>query len=440
MKWNRWYTTKSYLSSALWTVPLIALALENVAIRLLFFLHAWLDWVPWFGTTLTGATEALNTIETLAISFIVFTFGSMLVAIQVASGQLTPRIIATALLRNNVIRFTVGLFTFTMLFAIGTGAQIGMTIPQYAVTMVWVLGIASIAAFLFLIDYTARLLRPISILWRIAEQGIKVIENVYPEWLSAPRAPREPRPSASVARTAEHQGTSGIVLAVNVNSLISMAERTSGVIEFVPMVGDFVEVGDPLFRLYGNAASIDDNALRAQVAFGPERTIEQDATFALRVIVDVGIKALSAAINDPTTAVVAIDQLQRLLRLIGRRHLDEDARHDGNGMLRLVVPMPKWEDFVQLAVSEIRLYGAGNFQISRQLRAMMGSLMAILPESRRPALRHELDLLDQTLQGLHHLPEDLALARQANSQGLGGASVRRDHHHLLSVGGFSGAR
>ena len=85
MTWNRWYATKSYLSSALWIVPLVALVLENVVIRLVFAL----DWAPWFGTTLTGATEALNTIETLTISFIVFTFGSLLVAIQVASGQLT---------------------------------------------------------------------------------------------------------------------------------------------------------------------------------------------------------------------------------------------------------------------------------------------------------------------------------------------------------------
>jgi uncharacterized membrane protein len=85
MQWNRWRC----LYSSLWVVSLIALVLENAAIRLLFALHARLEWVTWFGTTLTGFTEALNTVETLTISFIVFTFGSMLVAIQVASGQLT---------------------------------------------------------------------------------------------------------------------------------------------------------------------------------------------------------------------------------------------------------------------------------------------------------------------------------------------------------------
>src|SRR3954453_1363839 len=141
MKWNRWYAIKRYFSSALWIIPLIALILENVAIRLVFGLHEQLNWIPWFGTTLAGTAEVLNTVETLTVSFIVFTFSSMLVAIQVASGQLTPRIIATALLRNNVIRFPVGLFTFTMLFAVGTGARIDTTAYHPAVTIAWVLGI-----------------------------------------------------------------------------------------------------------------------------------------------------------------------------------------------------------------------------------------------------------------------------------------------------------
>ena len=123
MQWNRWYVAKSYLNSALWIVPLVALLLENVVIRLVFVLHSWLDWIPWFGTTVAGATEALNTVESLASAFIVFTFGSLLIVIQVASGQLTPLLIATILLRNNVIRFMVGLFTFTMMFAVGTGAR-----------------------------------------------------------------------------------------------------------------------------------------------------------------------------------------------------------------------------------------------------------------------------------------------------------------------------
>jgi uncharacterized membrane protein len=370
MRWNQWYRLKSYFRSALWIVPFIALVLENVAIRLVFRLHEWLGWVPrWFGATPAGTSEALNTVVTLSISFIVFSFGSLLVAIQVASGQLTPRIIATTLLRNNVIRFTVGLFTFTMLFSVGTGARLDSSMTHPAIAIAWGLGVASIAAFLFLIDYTARLLRPVSILWRIGEQGVKVVESVFPDLVEAPRSPQTPAVPGAVKRVVEHRGTSGVVLAANIDALVALARSAKGVIAFVPRVGDFVATGEPLYRLYGNAAQIDDRKLRAQVAFGPERTIEQDATFAFRVIVDIGIKALSPAINDPTTAVMAIDQLDRLLGLVGRRHLHEDARLDANGELRLMFQTPEWDDFVQLAVCEIRLYGAGNFQVSRRLRA-----------------------------------------------------------------------
>ena len=172
----------------------------------------------------------------------------------------------------------------------------------------------------------------------------------------------------------------------------------------------------------GGATAIDDRTLRAQVAFGPERTIEQDSTFAFRVIVDIAIKALSKAINDPTTAVLAIDQLHRLLRMVGKRHLRDDTLLDADGQPRLIFTTPDWDDFVQLTFSEIRLYGAENFQVARRLRAMIENLVATLPDARQPALRGELDLLDRTLKALHQLPEDLALARQPDLQGLGGSS------------------
>jgi uncharacterized membrane protein len=422
MSWNRWYAARSYFRSSLWIVPLIALVLEQVAIRAVSDVDV--PWVPQLARTPAGTIGEMDTVVTLTISFIVFTFGSMLVAIQVASGQMTPRIIATTLLRDNTIRFTVGLFVFSLLFASGTRARITEDIPQLAVTVTVVLGILSMTAFLYLIDYTARLLRPISIVWRIGEHGIKVIETVYPNAITTPHIPTVPRWEPGQAeRTVEHRGTSAIVLAANLKKLVSLAQRAEGIIEFVPRVGDFVAVGEPLFRLHGGAASIDDRILRSQAAFGPERTIEQDSTFAFRVIVDVAIKALSKAINDPTTAVLAIDQLHRLLRLVGRRHLHDDALYGANRTLRLIFPTPDWEDFVQLTFSEIRLYGAENFQIARRLRAMIENLSSTLPEARRPALRRELDLLDSTLGRLNILPEDLAIAQRPDLQGLGGSSA-----------------
>jgi uncharacterized membrane protein len=185
------------------------------------------------------------------------------------------------------------------------------------------------------------------------------------------------------------------------------------------LVDEPAAVGEPLFLLHGGAQGADDRLLRSAVAFGPERTIEQDATFVFRVIVDIALKALSQAINDPTTAVLAIDQLHRLLRAVGRRRLHDDVIKDQAGKVRVVFRTPDWEDFVKLACREIRLCGADNYQVARRLRAMLQNLLATLSEARHPDLLAELDLLDRTLQRLSMLPEDLALAMEADLQGLG---------------------
>ena len=223
-------------------------------------------------------------------------------------------------------------------------------------------------------------------------------------------------------RTILHRGTSGIILAVNMPQLIAEAKKANGVIEFAPQVGDFVGADEPLFLLHGGAAAVDDEVLRDCVIFGSERTMEQDPLFAFRILVDIAIKALSAAINDPTTAVLAIDQLHRLLRSAGRRNLRADSILGPAGKLRVILRTPDWDDFVHLAFAEIRFYGASNIQIARRLRAMIINLANTLPAERHAALRQEFDLLDRMLEKLYVLPEDLALARIPDSQGLGGST------------------
>ncbi len=421
MLWNRWYAIKSYVLSSLWLAPLIAFLLSQLMFRAMYILQLDPGWIPGFEFSEEGALSAMDIDITLHLSFLVFTFGSLLVAVQIASGQLTPRIIVTALLRDNVIRSIVGLFSFALLLAIGARNRLD-TVPHFIVSLAALLGLVSTVAFLFLIDYAARMLRPVAVVWRVGEMGLRVIESVYPNSIREPQNNRQsPQQLAPAVRTVEHRGTSAIVLAVNLRRLIAEARRADGIIEFVPRVGDFVAVGDPLFRLRGGAAVLDDRMLRGQVAFGRERTIEQDTTFAFRVIVDIAIKALSKAINDPTSAVLSIDQLHRLLRTVGKRHLHDDQVLDWDGQLRVIFSTPDWTDFVNLACNEIRQYGAENAQIARRMRAMLENLMQTLPERRVPALRHELDLLDRTLEKVYLLPEDLALARIPDSQGLGGA-------------------
>ena len=423
MNWNRRYAIKSYLLSTIWTAPVVALALEQATFRLMSIEKFDFGWVPGFALEGEGAIAGADYVIASTIAFIVFTFSSLLVAIQVASGQLTPRIIATTLLRDRGIRWSVALFVYALASAVAVKSRVD-TIPHSFVSLMGIVGLSSVVVFLFLIDHAARLLRPVRIVERIAQQGLKVFDDVYPNPI---RGSSVPLPAIEklgpLDLTLSHRGSSAIVIAVNLGALVAEAKRADVIIEVAPRMGDFVSRDDPLFLLRGRGVKeIDERKLRGQVAFGPERTIEHDSIFALRVIVDIAIKALSPAINDPTTAVLAIDQLQRLLRTAGDRNLHNARLFDSDGRLRVIFQTPNWEDFVHLALNEIRQYGGGSTQVVRRLRAMIQNLLQSLPENRLPALRQQQDLLDRTLQKLYAFPEDLALARIADSQGLGGAS------------------
>jgi len=430
MLWNRKYIIRSYIRSSLWLVPFFAVLAYYVVTNITHGIGGWLlrtgridEATAFFGLPMAGARTMLETIITINLSFVVFTFGSLLVAIQVAGGQYTPRIIATTLLRDNAIRFTVGYFVFTLLFALRVLTRMGSeTVHQFNTFIAALLGVVSLVVFLYLIDYAARLLRPVSIVKQVGESGIGVIQSVYPLESTKHWCPVESSGnSASPERTVANTGTSGIVLAVDLEGLAAQARHAKGMIEFVPQVGDFVARDEPLFRLYGGASAIDDRELRAAVALASERTLEQDPTFAFRILVDIAIKALSPAINDPTTAVLSIDQLHRLLRLVGLRHISREEICDEAGELRLVFRTPNWEDFVHLACTEIRHFGTGSIQIMRRMRSMLENLMQTLPSHRHPELRKQLDLLDRAIEGHYAFAEDRALARIADPQGLGGS-------------------
>jgi uncharacterized membrane protein len=413
------------MKSALWIVPFLAVLIFMVFSRITHWIESWLwrlgyidQTTSFMGYGMSGARTTLETIITLDMSFIVFTFGSLLVAIQVAGGQYTPRIIATTFLRDNAIRYSVGFFVFTLLFNLRTLNHMDAKVHQLNTFISGLLGLFSIVVFLYLIDYAARMLRPVSIVQRVARDGLAVIREVYPHTTVEHPVPLRAA-AVSPQRTVSHEGNSGIVLAVNIPVLVAHARRLDGIIEFVPQVGDFVAVNEPLFRLFGGADAIDERELRGAVAFGSERTIEQDPTFAFRILVDIANKALSPAINDPTTATLAMDQLLRLLLSVGGRHLRSEEIDDEGGTLRVIFRTPNWEDFVHLTFTEVRHFGAGSIQIARRLRSMLEVLIGALPAHRHAALCNELSLLDRDVERHYTFPEDRSLARIPDPQGLG---------------------
>jgi uncharacterized membrane protein len=225
-------------------------------------------------------------------------------------------------------------------------------------------------------------------------------------------------------------------MAMDVKGLVAIAEKTGCAIEIVPQVGDFVARDDPLFRVHpAGAAALHRAALHASLAFGEERTAEQDPTFVFRILVDVASKALSPAINDPTTAVLAIDQIHHLLRQVGMRRLDTGEVRDAGGTLRLLYRTPDWEDFVLLALTEIRQYGNQSIQVTRRLRAMLENLIAVLPAERAEFLREQSRLLQSAIERHFEEPEDRACARVCDLQGVGGSG---NGEQQISAGTASG--
>ncbi len=163
-------------------------------------------------------------------------------------------------------------------------------------------------------------------------------------------------------------------------------------IELAHAVGDHVTSGAPLLNVYGGGGC-PERKLRRTLSMGDERTVDDDPAFAIRMLVDVAIKALSPAINDPTTAVQSLDRIEDLLRYAAGKHLSIGIVRDDHGAVRLVYPAPSWDDLVELAFDEIRAFGASQYQVARRLRALFDGLIADLPEDRREALHTQEVLL-----------------------------------------------
>lgn len=418
MTWLQRYRISHYVQNAIWIHPVLAMVTAMVLVRVLHRLEAAMQWESEIDPD--NMRAVLGSLAGAMFTFIVFVCSSLLLVVQLASAQLTPRIIGV-LLRDPITKLTLTLFVFTFAFATAVLLRIGSTVPLVTSHIAGYSSIACIGLFLFLIDRVGKLLRPSGALQSVATRAHEVINIVYPRYLKESQETSfdlaivlGKKPAYSV--TSPSPGT---VLAFDLRGLVKLASRHDCVIELVPQVGSFVAPGSVLFRIFGGAAFPYDT-LRQSIALGMERTMEQDPALAFRVIVDIASKGLSPAINDPTTAVLAIDQIHHLLRHVGNRCLDNEQVRDAKGQVRLLYRTPDWEDFVTLAVTEIRHFGGSSIQVARRLRAMLEDLIQSLPNVRAALLRRELALLHRSAERFFTEPEDRALADVSDFQGMGG--------------------
>ncbi len=433
MSWLRRYRLRLYVRNSIWILPVLGIVAGLVAVRLTFSLDRLFGWE--MSVSRETAVGVMGMVASSMFSLLVLVCSAVLVAVQLASAQLTPRII-TLVYRNPYRKLALSVFAFTFTFSVAVLPRLEGPVPTLTVYVAAYGFLLNLALFLFLIDGVGKTLRPSSVLQVVALAGREVVRSVYPRPLNGensalpePVKSFEGGPARVVPCAAD-----GALLAFDLGGLVSLAERADCLIELVPQVGDYVAAGDPLFRVIAGGEALTEDALRDSVALGSERTLEQDPMFAFRILVDIASRALSPAINDPTTAVLAIDQIHHLLRDVGGRHLADGWEKDAAGRVRLVYRTPSWGDFVHLAVTEIRHYGRDSIQVARRLRAMLENLIETLPERRAPLLHKELGLLERTSKRAFPDADDQALAEIGDRQGLGGSRDDRRRHERAPAG------
>lgn len=419
MSWRRRYEFRLYVRNAIWIWPAASILAALWSVVLLNRLDRAMAWQ--INISVETARTILGTVAASTFTLVVLVSSAVLVAVQLASAQLTPRIISM-IYRNRYRKLALAVFVYTFTFAVAVLIRIEDSVPMLSGYVAAYGFLLNIALFIFFIDGMGKTLRPSSALRLIGLAGREVIGTVYP--LKLKEDVIFPEPGEIIGDSKPRivlNVFDGAVLAFDLKGLVALGAQCDCLIELVPQVGDFIAIGDPLFRLYEDNQSLTDEQLQNSVAIGQERTLDQDPMFAFRIIVDVASKALSPAINDPTTAVLAIDQLHHLLRDIGKRYLAEGTEVDRAGRVRLLYRTPNWEDFVVLGTTEIRHYGHDSIQVQRRLHAMLEDLLATLPERRHAVLHKEAALLATSSKRSFPDLEDQQLADAGDLQGIGGS-------------------
>jgi uncharacterized membrane protein len=410
---------------AVWLIPLMyaaaALLFGFTVPRLAY------SFLPGFVSTIS-VDAAIGMYSSVASGMIALTgivFSLTFVMVQFSATAYSPRLVLW-IARDPVISHAIGVFTATFLYALVALAWVDRSgtrrVPLVGVGVLTGLLVISVVMFITLIQRVGRL-QVTRMLIFTGDQGRGIIEDLYPP-LDAPASSGSVEmPPSPYLQTLLHHGHPSVVQAVDISGLMDIASRKGCVIDLVVSVGDALLDSTPILRVFGASAPIPEESLRPAIELGGERTFEQDPKYAIRLLVDIAIKALSPAINDPTTAVQALDQIEDLLIRLGRRRLEIGVFRDAQGKVRLVVGFPAWEDFLRLAFDEIRFYGANSVQVMRRMKALLIELISILPEERRPALRHWQERLQSTVERSFSDRLDKLDASTEDRQGLG--STRR---------------
>ncbi|MEA2472594.1 MAG: hypothetical protein QOE06_509 [Thermoleophilaceae bacterium] len=358
-------------------------------------------------TILTGAATALVTLTSVVLSL-------TLVAVQLAMGQFSPRIVR-AILHDRRSQFAIGLFigtwayTMTVLREVNGNSSSGAPVPGLAVLADYLLILSAIATLVLFVHHTAQSIRVGGLIGLVGDETRKETDLLFP-------LGEEPAKDPHVVVAPEY----GVVVKLNRPALVAIAEKADCVLELAPAQGDFVPRGGPLFLVHGELPARYRDVVAASVILERERSHESEPAFGIRKLVDVGERSIySGPFQDPSTTVQAINAIHDVMRRMGTREFPSGVHRDSHGHPRLVERQMTWEGYVRLAFDELRLVGAGSPQVARRLRAALEDLHNVVPAQRRPPLESQLALLESAVRRAYEDDADVRAALVPDMQGIG---------------------
>ena len=380
------------------------------------------------GVSVASAQALLSAAASGMMALTGIVFAMAFVMVQFSAIAYSPRLVLW-FARDRTLFHALGAFTATFICALFTLAWVdrggSAKVPLFSMLLVGIMIIVSMLLFSRLMQRLGDL-QIGNVLHLLGDQGRAVIGAMFHRLDDASAGPHPPESPASAARlggvtqTVKYFGKPRVVAKLDVDSLVALAREEQGTIVMACAVGDTLVEGCFLMHVHDSETPLPEDALRRAVHLKRERTFEQDPKYPIRLLVDIAIKALSPAINDPTTAVQTIDQLEDLLRRLGAAELDAGYALDESGALRLVFPTPTWEDYLTLAFDEIRHFGSNSVQVMRRMKSALVGLAEGLPtQDRVEAVRRYLEHLDRVIGASPFDIEDKRMARQEDRQGIG---------------------
>jgi uncharacterized membrane protein len=313
--------------------------------------------------------DLLFTAGVTVISLVTVIYSLLFLVVQWVSGAFSMRL---ALFREDPIvwrafAYAIGLFVFcfTAAFAIGNDEKVSVIVPVLA--LVLVVGALAFMRVLQTRAFVSMLLAPT--LTAITERGREILDGLYPSSLAAPPQPVElPSPKQTVTWA----GRPVVLQQLHLYPLVAAASAADSVVVLRQTVGATLMPGLPVADVHGGDPG-QDAVLRAVVT-GPERSFNQDPLLAFRLLADIALRALSPAVNDPATAVEAIDSLEGLLSLLAGRPGRAEQLTDDAGAVRVILSLPRWEDFARSCLDDLIAAATGSPMVLLRLRDLLARL------------------------------------------------------------------